>query len=639
MFIFALVNIKNKIYMNVRVVLFIPFLLLCTFAKAQISSDSVYRNKIDSIIAMQNNPETELADKLKILNDCDIVYWTPVEQLPKIEEIYRSVLREAKRKRNNAGCFLCYSKLAEIYHIREERAKTKLYLDSAKNYMSKVDNDMMLADYYFNKASFCYNTGNKIGANENFYNALILYENIEGCEKIVGFITSMLFTHSREMWEDLYERINKYPDRLLNNREVRKSLLIYKIRKIEDKEDSFTNINLDSIYNYYSAIQVESVGFDTLYYKAIMLSNILSHQLPDYSHAEQIFKELEKSKLEECLLYLYYDCKALYYLRKEMLNDAQRYWIRCEETINKNHGTKEAYLSTTDNLHSIIGSCIFAQRGDIYRSLLTNRQMLKVERKRGMAEVSDIKVYYELKEEKLKRSNLESINKVLRGQNIMAVSALVLLILSIALFYANYRTYKKKATLQQEEAKLKIKLKEEEAMRTETEKYEILSDNNLKVLALTRKEHEIRELINEKAALDAKLEEYRRKFEGYEAVAGGDADIKENTGMQRKCEIIKEELEKLIVKKMPYKTEYLKYLALVKPNAAELLQKSYSGRLSTLYMKYCLCFAIGMSIKDVADLFSIEDGSVRVLRSRIKSHISDMGDNDVDTYLHNSIIS
>lgn len=639
MFIFALVNIKNKIYMNVRVVLFIPFLLLCTFAKAQISSDSVYRNKIDSIIAMQNNPETELADKLKILNDCDIVYWTPVEQLPKIEEIYRSVLREAKRKRNNAGCFLCYSKLAEIYHIREERAKTKLYLDSAKNYISKVDNDMMLADYYFNKASFCYNTGNKIGANENFYNALILYENIEGCEKIVGFITSMLFTHSREMWEDLYERINKYPDRLLNNREVRKSLLIYKIRKIEDKEDSFTNINLDSIYNYYSAIQAESVGFDTLYYKAIMLSNILSHQLPDYSHAEQIFKELEKSKLEESLLYLYYDCKALYYLRKGMLNDAQRYWIRCEETINKNHGTKEAYLSTTDNLHSIIGSCIFAQRGDIYRSLLTNRQMLKVERKRGMAEVSDIKVYYELKEEKLKRSNLESINKVLRGQNIMAVSALVLLILSIALFYANYRTYKKKATLQQEEAKLKIKLKEEEAMRTETEKYEILSDNNLKVLALTRKEHEIRELINEKAALDAKLEEYRRKFEGYEAVAGGDADIKENTGMQRKCEIIKEELEKLIVKKMPYKTEYLKYLALVKPNAAELLQKSYSGRLSTLYMKYCLCFAIGMSIKDVADLFSIEDGSVRVLRSRIKSHISDMGDNDVDTYLHNSIIS
>lgn len=639
MFIFALVNIKNKIYMNVRVVLFIPFLLLCTFAKAQISSDSVYRNKIDSIIAMQNNPETELADKLKILNDCDIVYWTPVEQLPKIEEIYRSVLREAKRKRNNAGCFLCYSKLAEIYHTREERAKTKLYLDSAKNYISKVDNDMMLADYYFNKASFCYNTGNKIGANENFYNALILYENIEGCEKIVGFITSMLFTHSREMWEDLYERINKYPDRLLNNREVRKSLLIYKIRKIEDKEDSFTNINLDSIYNYYSAIQAESVGFDTLYYKAIMLSNILSHQLPDYSHAEQIFEELEKSKLEESLLYLYYDCKALYYLRKEMLNDAQRYWIRCEETINKNHGTKEAYLSTTDNLHSIIGSCIFAQRGDIYRSLLTNRQMLKVERKRGMAEVSDIKVYYELKEEKLKRSNLESINKVLRGQNIMAVSALVLLILSIALFYANYRTYKKKATLQQEEAKLKIKLKEEEAMRTETEKYEILSDNNLKVLALTRKEHEIRELINEKAALDAKLEEYRRKFEEYEAVAGGDADIKENTGMQRKCEIIKEELEKLIVKKMPYKTEYLKYLALVKPNAAELLQKSYSGRLSTLYMKYCLCFAIGMSIKDVADLFSIEDGSVRVLRSRIKSHISDMGDNDVDTYLHNSIIS
>ena len=624
--------------MSVRVVLLIPFLLLSTFVKAQISSDSVYRKKIDSIITMQSNPKTELTDKLKILNDCDIVYWTPVEKLPQIEEIYRSVLREAKRKRNDAGCFLCYSKLAEIYHIREDRTNTRLYLDSAKNYINEIDNDMMLADYYFNKASFCYNTGNKIGANENFYDALILYEKIEGCEKIVGFITAMLFTHSREIWGDLYERINKYPDRLLNNREVRKSLLIYKIRRIEDKEDSFTNINLDSIYNYYSAIQAESVGFDTLYYKAIMLSNILSHQLPDYSEAEQIFKELEQNKLEESLLYLYYDCKALYYLRKEMLNEAQRYWIRCEETINKNSGTKEAYLSTTDNLHSIIGSCIFAQRGDIYRSLLTNRQMLKIERKRGMAEVSDMKVYYELKEEKLKRSNLENINKVLRGQNIMAISALVLLVLSIALIYANYRTYKKKATLQQEEAKLKLKLKEEEAMRTETEKYEILSDNNLKVLALTRKEHEIGELINEKAALDAKLEEYRKKFEEYEAAAGGDADIKGNAGMQRKCEILKEELKKLIIKKMPYRTEYIKYLERVKPNAAEILQKSYSGKLSSLYMKYCLCFAIGMNIKDVADLFSIEDGSVRVLRSRIKSHISDMEDSDVDTYLHNSII-
>ena len=639
LFIFVHSNIKSEINMIARVILFIQFLTLCSLACAQISSDSVYRKKIDSIVSMQSNTKVKLDDKLKILNDCDIVYWTPINKIPFIEGIYESVLRESKRRGNHTGCFLCYSKLAEVHHLREDRVGTKLYLDSAKVYISKVDDDMMLADYYYNKASYYYNTGNKIGANENFYSALIHYEKIAGCEKIVGFITSMLFTHSHEIRKMLYKRIKNYPPRLLQNREVKKSLLIYEIRRIEDKEDCFTNLNLDSIYNYYSMIQKESVGFDSLYYKAIMLSNVLSHQLPDYELAEQLFNELEADKLEESLLYLYYDCKALYYLRKNRLNDAQRYWTLCEEIIDKNHETKEAYLNTTDNLHSVIGSCIFAQRGDIYKTMLTNRQMLKIERKRGMAEVSDVKVYYDLKEEKLKRTNLEQMNKALKGQNIMAVSALVLLLLSIALMYANYRIYKKKVTLQQEEDKLKIKLKEEEAMRSETEKYEILSDNNLKVLALTRKEHEIKELMDEKSALDAKLEEYRKKFEEYEAVTGNDLYSKDNSGIQRKCEIIKEELEQLLTKKIPYRAEYIKYLNQIRTNAIELLQKSYSGKMSTLYIKYCFCFAIGMNIKDVADLFSIEDASVRVIRSRIKSHIADIGDNDVDTYLHSLIIS
>ena len=146
-----------------------------------------------------------------------------------------------------------------------------------------------------------------------------------------------------------------------------------------------------------------------------MATVLLSYEFPDYALIEDILNELERSELEESLLYLYYDCKALYYLRKNRLDDAQSYWTRCEEIINRDSEAKEAYLNTSGNIHSIIGSCIFAKRGDIYKSLATSNLMLKVERKRGMAEVSDVKVYYELKEEKLKRANLESINKVLKG--------------------------------------------------------------------------------------------------------------------------------------------------------------------------------------------------------------------------------
>lgn len=625
--------------MKNRIIILAAFLILSFPAISQISSREIYNAKIDSLIAFENNPDATIEDKIKILNDCDIVYWTPIDKLPWLENIYLSVLKESKKRNNLSGCFLCYSKLGESHHLRGRKTEAKAYFDSAKLYISKVNDKMMLADYYYNKASLCYNTKDKMRANENFYSALLLYEQIPGCEKIVGFITSMLFTHSRELWDELYERIKNYPPRLYENREVKKSLLIYKIRRLEEKEDSFLNVNLDSIYSYYSEIQKISIGFDSLYYKAIMATVLLSYEFPDYALIEDILNELERSELEESLLYLYYDCKALYYLRKNRLDDAQSYWTRCEEIINRDSEAKEAYLNTSGNIHSIIGSCIFAKRGDIYKSLATSNLMLKVERKRGMAEVSDVKVYYELKEEKLKRANLESINKVLKGQNIMAISALVLLLLSIALFYANYRTYKKKTVLQQEEAKLKIKLKEEEAMRIETEKYEILSDNNLKVLALTRKEHEVKELMDEKAELDAKFEEYRLKFEEYEAAACNDAETKENAGMQRKCELLKRELEELLIKKMPGKTQYIKYLEQIKPNAAEVLQNSYSGKMSGLYVKYCFCFAIGMNIKDVADLFSIEDASVRVLRSRIKSHISDIGDSDVDTYLHNTIIS
>ena len=63
------------------------------------------------------------------------------------------------------------------------------------------------------------------------------------------------------------------------------------------------------------------------------------------------------------------------------------------------------------------------------------------------------------------------------------------------------------------------------------------------------------------------------------------------------------------------------------------LKNSYNGNLSIPYLKYCICFAIGMEIGEVSECFSIEQSSVHMVRYRLKKKFGLDNNGDLDVFL------
>jgi len=63
------------------------------------------------------------------------------------------------------------------------------------------------------------------------------------------------------------------------------------------------------------------------------------------------------------------------------------------------------------------------------------------------------------------------------------------------------------------------------------------------------------------------------------------------------------------------------------------------GTISPIYIRYCICFIIGMSIKDIADCFCVEISSIYTARSRLRNLLKLEKDADIDVYFKNLIFS
>jgi hypothetical protein len=255
------------------------------------------------------------------------------------------------------------------------------------------------------------------------------------------------------------------------------------------------------------------------------------------------------------------------------------------------------------------------------------------ELKRNAIMELELKAKAEAKEFEYKQ--LKENKEYNENRKALLLTIFVLLCLGSAIFvlYISSRktNIKRRADLmdaEKEEAKLKLKLKEEQVVKLELQKYEVLSEFNLKEVELSGKMKDFEQLCKEKEMLDKKVEDYRQRIEAFEALT--EKSFGENNELQKE---IVEEITPQIKKCLPEHEDYLKNIEHIKPSFIDTVMNVIDGNLSKQYLKYCICFAIGMSIKDVSDCCFVEQSSVHMIRYRLKKKIKLGNDDDIDLYL------
>jgi hypothetical protein len=182
-----------------------------------------------------------------------------------------------------------------------------------------------------------------------------------------------------------------------------------------------------------------------------------------------------------------------------------------------------------------------------------------------------------------------------------------------------------------EDAGLKLKLKEEQIAKMQSERNEILSDFHLKETELRQKSKELDQLRQEKEALDRQAELYRQKVNVYESIT---TDKEPDSDTQR---VIAEDLKRLLDRQPESfsRDGYIHNLEHLDKSCVEILRRESPENLSVPYLKYCICFAIGMGISDVAGYFCIEPTSVHMIRYRLKKKFGLGNEDDLDLFLRN----
>jgi len=177
----------------------------------------------------------------------------------------------------------------------------------------------------------------------------------------------------------------------------------------------------------------------------------------------------------------------------------------------------------------------------------------------------------------------------------------------------------------------KLKKKEEQSLHTQTENAKILADLQLKEIELEGKKMKIEQLKIDIKTFDHQIKAYTQKIDDFEL-------NHEKQQEQLKDEksyslMIINDVIKLITKKLPGKEEYIELLKHIDGQFIYTLKHIYDGNLSIPYIKYCICFAIGMKIEEVSECFSIEQSSVHMVRYRLKKKFGLNNHEDFDVFL------
>lgn len=620
----------KKIYF----IIFSFLICMISYAEPSEAGNMVQVLNIDSIyhIITQNISAKEKREIIKS-NQIGLLPYNRDRQTLIIENL----LKDSKKDQNIENIFFCYCRLANI-NLNNNK-KGKAYLDSARTYVNQSKDIREIALFHYlsgNHTLIHYPANGKDGYND-LYKSLYYYEELGDNPKMVMYIILALASEA-SIREDTVSIKNIRNKAIALNKQIPNdatleflinelSCIQYKIDYKENEDERW----IDSILYYEKkSIELYESGKPISLVMDLNISLVYTYiaeyeamrSKPDFSLINDCLikarKLMENHKEPMAEIRVSYAQSWSYYAQNE-LKRAEEQALHTNDLIRNYHhfGYQQLYI---DNYNLL--SRIHEAKGDFKTALEYDNLKSKYELEIRNNEIKTIELQFITDKKEAEVTALRTKNAF--HQKSMPFFIVICILLSITtillllLFFAKQKSLGERADLEKkakDDAKLKLKLKEEQAKKELLNKYEVLSDFHLKEMELIGKSKELEQLEAEKRELDKQVELFAEKIAEYERSMHSQQPDKKDQSL---CNIVKEDIEQLI-RKHAYDTEdYIRNLNIINEAYISALKEKHEGHISVQYIKYCICFAIGMEIPEVAECFSIEQASVHGLRYRLK---------------------
>jgi hypothetical protein len=609
------------------------------------------RAKVDSVFRIVEDPNSNYKEQDEIIYSNDAVRLDE-EYLDFFIEVYKKLLEQSKEESDSKGIFYSYDVISGLYFNLWNKHEAQVYIDSASQYLSLINDEKeLLASYYRIYAQFIqrFIPSQNIRAIEYYHKALDLYDEIglAGHEFSTMLVLSNLTMDAIQRGDSVYimknlERMEKLRDNsdfpIMKFAVYDIYVLLYKAKY--KKYDDL--IFLDSCI-YYSRKCLEMYEKDELphpfYFEAVNF-------YVDIAESLILKKDYKPQTIDSLLTIAGNACNQndsiakarVLQVRARMLNDLGRtnealsVVLEAQDYLKAEY-KKDYYYLVKKNIDILRD--IYYSKGDYKKVIEYNDLWMQVDEEVRANEVKELELQIDVNAKDLELKHLLMDRNFRETQFKMVFIICILLVMSVFSFFLFIRSkrrslYNEIALIksEKEEANLNLKLKEEQAVKAELEKYEVLSDFYLKEMELVGKSRDLEQLYKDKEELDKQVELYRQKLESYEAshsnISQSGAEIKD---------VISEEIKTQIAGLLSNNDDYIRNLNLMNPSFIDSLRQLSDGNLSVSYLKYCICFAIGMEIIEVAECFNIEQSSVHMIRYRLKKKFGLGNDDDLYVFL------
>ncbi|MDR1524432.1 MAG: hypothetical protein LBS79_04105 [Tannerella sp.] len=610
-------------------------------------------SRIDSLRMFVYNSEMSFSDKLAAVEGFNGVSMCTGSFHKVLFPLLNDFLEQAKKEKHVKGKFFCYSFIADLHIGLWNREQAKAYLDSVEMQIEQVDDMEYLAPYYRMKGQYIqrYYSDRSPEAVTYYHKSLSYYEKsgFAGKENDLVIILRNLTIDGFQRNDSTY--IYRYISNLADmQKKYESSMLDFSLMDIKaNLYDFFYQRSQDeafldtSIYYAKKGLEIYENGLLTQFYKQVaidlyvMTAELINKKKESDLTVVDSLLELawtEYDLADSLGIARIYQAKAKILFSRKMIDSAEVIALKAQKFLEMGY-RNNYYLLAKANIDLLRE--IYDMKGDYKKVIEYNDLWIKKDEEIRSNEVKELELRYEVesKEAEIKRLDLDRLYQESRYKKFVLICCL----LCLAIFFVSLLIRLKRRDLnnqialinsENEEAKLKLKLKEEQTVKMQLEKYEVLSDFHLKEMELIGKSKDLDLLRQDKDALDRQVELYRQKVDAYESMMNTDKECDYDTH-----NVIVEDLKHLIKKqiKAPLSDEYISNIEQMNKSFVEMLREKSNETLSVSYLKYCICFAIGIGIADVAECFSIEPSSVHMIRYRLKKKFGLGNDDDLGLFL------
>ena len=627
--------------------------LIVTHLASFICADSLLwiapydESKVDLLCQRVNDPEVSYANKLEIINaHSSLPIYT--EYYDKLSTLYNRLLDESYKQADSEGVFLCICSLANLYFGLLDRINTEKYINKAEEMADLVKNVSSLAYYYNIKAQYIqhYIPDRMPEAVNNYQISLSNYEKagIKGKETEIAIMLRNLSTDAFLRNDSVY--INKNVKRLSSFQNSRKSPVIeflyldvaamlhtvhYHYFSDERFLDSTAYYLQQCLDIHKQRLLPKSFDYICIDIVTIYAETVSMKKEPNISVIDSFLTVAINNNVDSMGMARIYQTKARSFFNSNMLDSAETMALKSQSYLVHGYRNND-YSLEKRNIDFLC--VIYEMKGDYLKAIEYNNQWTKKADEIRANEVIELELQYEadMKDSELKQLYAEELLHKNRYRLIFATCALLCLIIFFMVFILWYKRRNLNIQIaliaaEKEEMKLKVKLKEEQTVKTLLERYMALSDFRLKELEIIGKTKDLEQLYKNKEELDQQVDLFRQKVEALEASIK--KDNLESNDLQH---IIIEDLRRLFAKQTTG-DKFIEQIKSLNLAYVDTIIAMSNETLSVSYLKYCVCFAIGMGNSELADYFNIEQNSVHMIRYRLKKKFRLSNDDDLSIFL------